>query len=423
VPLCKQPVRSPRPDYIGHLDDSWSKFPVREIDRGNIIRIVVSNNVSRRNSLKCQLVIISLLMTLVLPLFLGCGASGEASATPGGTISPAGNIPIHGSQTFTMTPDDCYKVEDVTVNDVSVLADCTANGRVLTYTATDVTQNLVIMAYFTRATHIITSSVDAGEGSIVPSGAVSVNECDSQTFIIVPEECYDIQDVRISGVSMGRLSTFTFTNVVDDNMTISASFSRLKFTIKERALTDGGSIHASGPVNSPDRTFVHGVYDVSVECGNDQSFTMVPDPGYEVSDIQIDGISGPPQTIYTFPHVMKDHTIAVAFKKKVTHSIVVKSSECCAIVTRQGEYNPNLNLGFYVVGVENHADICFDVIYIGGYPTSEDFWLRHVGPFTPTTVTGQCWVKIDDCSPLQVTQFCLTDVTSNHTVMATELFY
>ena len=72
------------------------------------------------------------------------------------------------------------------------------------------------------------------------------------------------------------------------------------YTIKATAGT-GGAISPSG--------------NVSVRGGRDQTFTITPDQGYAVSDVQIDGESVGAVTSYTFENVRKAHTIAVSFAK------------------------------------------------------------------------------------------------------------
>ena len=68
----------------------------------------------------------------------------------------------------------------------------------------------------------ITASADAN-GSISPSGNVSVSQGGSQTFIIMADVGYHVADVLVDGASVGAVTTYTFTNVAD-NHTISASF-------------------------------------------------------------------------------------------------------------------------------------------------------------------------------------------------------
>lgn len=68
----------------------------------------------------------------------------------------------------------------------------------------------------------ITASAGAG-GSISPSGAVGVPPRGNQTFIISPSPGYRVQDVRVDGVSVGAVRSYTFSDVQSDH-TIEALF-------------------------------------------------------------------------------------------------------------------------------------------------------------------------------------------------------
>ena len=83
-------------------------------------------------------------------------------------------------------------------------------------------------------TYTITASAGQG-GSIAPNGAVSVAKGESQTFTITPSEGYEIEDVKVDGVSQGAKTACEFTNVTE-NHTIAASF-------KAKTVTLPDSIH------------------------------------------------------------------------------------------------------------------------------------------------------------------------------------
>ena len=68
----------------------------------------------------------------------------------------------------------------------------------------------------------ITATAGAN-GTITPSGSVAVNYGSNQTFTITPNTGYSITDVLVDGVSVGAVTTYTFSNVTA-NHTISASF-------------------------------------------------------------------------------------------------------------------------------------------------------------------------------------------------------
>jgi hypothetical protein len=69
---------------------------------------------------------------------------------------------------------------------------------------------------------IISASAGAG-GSVSPSESVSVNYGDNQTFTIITNTGYHIDDVSVDGSSVGAVSSYTFTDV-QASYTISATF-------------------------------------------------------------------------------------------------------------------------------------------------------------------------------------------------------
>jgi hypothetical protein len=74
----------------------------------------------------------------------------------------------------------------------------------------------------TTSSYIISSSAGTG-GSISPSGSVSVSSGSSRSFTITPNSRYRIRYVLVDGVSVGAVSSYTFSNV-KANHTIKAYF-------------------------------------------------------------------------------------------------------------------------------------------------------------------------------------------------------
>ena len=113
------------------------------------------------------------------------------SAGSNGTISPSGTVTVNsgGSQTFTFTPATGYKVSSVTV-------DGTAVTTASSYSFSNVTTNHTISVTFAATTFTITASAGSN-GTISPSGAVTVNSGGSQTFYIHP--CDRLQGFKRNG--------------------------------------------------------------------------------------------------------------------------------------------------------------------------------------------------------------------------------
>ncbi|RJP72298.1 MAG: T9SS C-terminal target domain-containing protein [Ignavibacteriales bacterium] len=96
------------------------------------------------------------------------------------------------------------------------------------YWRVGVNGNFSSVWYFTPSgsgsvtTYTINASA-AAHGSISPSGTTTLARGSNQTFSIVPNSGYSIEDVLVDDVSVGALSSYTFENITT-NHTISASF-------------------------------------------------------------------------------------------------------------------------------------------------------------------------------------------------------
>ena len=227
----------------------------------------------------------------ITAVFIANNLTLTATAGPGGTINPSGDIivPATSDKTFTITPNAGYQIASVLVDYVSV-------GAVSTYTFTNILYSHTISATFSQATSIITASAGPG-GSISPSGSVSVPNGSNQTFLMTPNTGYQVASVLVDGASVGAVTTYTFTNV-NAAHTISATFSIRTFTITATAGT-GGVISPSGAV--------------TVNYGASQTFTITPNSGYQVALVLVDGSSAGAVSTYTFTNVTAAHTISATF--------------------------------------------------------------------------------------------------------------
>lgn len=151
-----------------------------------------------------------------------------ATAGENGSITPGTTQVYKGdSQTFTITADSGYHIEDVLVDGASV-------GAVSSYTFDDVAADHTISVTFeknsggsvTPTPTRYTITAEAGEGgSISPSGRVSVTRGSDKTFTISADDGYGIADVLVDGKSVGAVSSYTFENV-RANHTIEVVFER-----------------------------------------------------------------------------------------------------------------------------------------------------------------------------------------------------
>jgi hypothetical protein len=215
-----------------------------------------------------------------------------------GTVSPSSPVVVSRgmSQTFSITPAANFSIADV-------LVDAASAGPSSSYTFSNVDSCHSLSAVFAVNTFDIAASAGVN-GSISPSGGVSVAYGTSQTFSITPNSGYKVQDVQVDGGSVGAVASYTFSNVTVGH-TISASFVASTHTIVASAGT-GGSITPSGTV--------------MVQQGASKSFVIKPSSNYKIKSVLVDGVSVGAVSSYTFPNVQANHTIAVGFisKKAIT---------------------------------------------------------------------------------------------------------
>jgi len=158
----------------------------------------------------------SLLVTVVPSVTYAITAAAGAN----GTISPSGVVIVNSgtNQSFSITANTGYYIADLLVDGVSA-------GAVTSYTFNNVTANHTIAASFSvNQTFTYTLTATAGtNGTISPSGAVTINSGANRSFSIATNAGYHIADVMVDGVSVGAVASYTFNNVTA-NHTIAASF-------------------------------------------------------------------------------------------------------------------------------------------------------------------------------------------------------
>ena len=227
-----------------------------------------------------------------------------------------------------------------------------------------------VFSVATAAAQTFTITSSAGpNGSIDPSGAVEVNLNGDQTFTITPDIGYHVADVLVDGISVGAVTSHTFTNVTEDH-TINATFAVNTFTITASAGANG-SITPSGPV--------------VVNEGADQSFTITPDAGFHVADVLVDGNSIGAVTSHTFTGVDANHTIVASFA--ATTFTITASAGANGSIAPSGP-----------VVVNEGADQSFTITPDAGYHVAD--------------------VSVDGNSIGAVTSHTFTDVDANHTIAA-----
>ncbi len=230
----------------------------------------------------------------------------DASAGLGGGIAPSGPITVYygSSQSFEIISEEGYAIADVIVDGISV-------GAVTSYEFTNVTTDHVISVYFTGLPFTITAS--AGEhGSMSPVGEVPVTGGEEITFTFTPDEGYFVASVFIDGVWHGGLDDYTF--YVTSNHTITVDFD-LKALLIDASAGPGGGLAPMG--------------EILLYYGSNQNFEVIPEAGYHVADVIVDGSSVGAVTSYEFTNVTTDHVISASFASDVQQAATWYLAEGC----------------------------------------------------------------------------------------------
>lgn len=97
--------------------------------------------------------------------------------------------------------------------------------------------------------------------------------------------------------------------------------------------------------------------EIKVASGNDKAFSIEPNRGYHISDVQVDGVSVGAVESYTFENVIANHTIAVTFTADAETEMNVKGNLTGNVLGGvTGDVNGSLVRNFAYT--TNPADIC-----------------------------------------------------------------
>ncbi len=218
-----------------------------------------------------------------------------ATAGLNGSINPSGSIVLnHGAdQSFSMSANLGYHIADVLVDGISV-------GAVTSYDFNDVSSNHTIEISFEINLAPLTRTIIATAGShgaIDPAGVIVVTTGDDQAFSITPDEGYHVASLMVDSIHQDSTTSYTFYDVVN-NHSIDVAFAIDMYAIIASA-SAGGTIVPTDTV--------------AVPYGASQSFAVIPNPGYHLIDLFVDGIHQDSIVSYTFDDVKANHTIHADF--------------------------------------------------------------------------------------------------------------
>lgn len=232
----------------------------------------------------------------------GCYKKGYYVA--GAIITLSGAVPADGWRIASWTG---------TKNDSSTASSNTVKMPAKAHTA---------LVNYTKEEYVLTVlTVGSGFTTVAPPGPYAFGTLVDVTASAAPGFVFDFW----SGACTGSGACQVF---MDADKTVTAHFSEsstTQFTINASAGTNG-SISPSGAV--------------IVAQGGSQAFTMLPDSGYQVADVLVDGVSVGPVTTYTFNDVQANHSISVSFETIANRPPIITEGEQISTTVSKNAY-PN----------------------------------------------------------------------------------
>jgi len=228
-----------------------------------------------------------------------------------GTVSPSGSVVVERGEDLelTITPDDGYRIASVILDGTDVTSEVKDSVFILS----NVVSGHSVSVVFERIVYTVEISYGVG-GSVSPSGDVPVAYGDDLSITISPDAGYALFSVTLDGdevTSEVKDSVYVLSDVTS-NHTVRVHFEKFVYTV---SISSGmnGTVSPSG--------------DTPVAYGDDLTISIVPDEGYRISKVTMDGedvTSSVTGQELVLREVKSNHDVTVAFEK-ITYTVAVSS--------------------------------------------------------------------------------------------------
>jgi len=247
---------------------------------------------------------------------------------------------------------------------VTVAATATIEGQPVTLTGTG------------TFIPVTTSISPTGAGTISPASPLTLARGETQIFTLAPDPGYSVLSVYDGTMQITVTDgSFPFTQSDVNPHTISVSFARnaaISYTITASA-GSGGAIAPPGSV--------------TVNTGQNQTFSITPGAGYNVADVLVDAGSVGAVTSYTFQNVTANHTISASFSSMTFPLVSSVGSGGGGTISPSGTQTVNYG-----------SNVTFAI--------------------TPNTGYHVDYVLLDDVTQGAVNTFTLSNITNIHVIVA-----
>ena len=286
-----------------------------------------------------------------------------------GDITPGtGSFAFGTTPTFNITPATGYGIVDVTVDGESV-------GAVNAYTFPALTANHTIAATFAAYQYTINATAGNG-GTITPAGNTTLAYNGTQVYTISANAGYHVSDVFVDGVSVGAVTTYTFSNVTENHI-IYAAFEANEYTVTVNQ-------PANGMINPGTTTVLYGAT---------PAFVITPNVGYNVTAITVNGSN---VSLANVPNVNGTYTYtfpAISANQTITATMTAKTYTITATAGANGSINPGTQ--------------------------TVNFGASKTFTFTPNAGYVVDNVTVDGANLGALSSYTFTNVTANHTINVT----
>jgi hypothetical protein len=229
------------------------------------------------------------------------GYAVNVQAGANGTVSPSGinYVQTGASIKVIFTPNANYLVDSVIVNGIKV-------DSISSYTFDSIISIQSIRVTFKPIIYNLNISSSTG-GICLPTDILQLPYTSNQTISFIPDSGYMVDFVKVNGNTVDSTNTYTFNNISSDQ-NIEVTF------IKSHQINTIPSIH--GNIYGP----------TIVKEGSSHTYTIIPNTGYMIDSLIIDGLLVNDASNYTFSNINSNHSIYASFKLE-TYNVSVISNQ------------------------------------------------------------------------------------------------
>ena len=217
-----------------------------------------------------------------------------ATAGEGGTVAPNGAVSVvdGGSKTFNIYPDIGYEIDKVFVDSIS-------QGKIDTYTFSNVFANHTINATFKLKEVTVNIIFDPAQGDVTAGGINVVKYGSDFVIDITPKEGYEVDKITVNGVAFTPYNNrFILSNVVKDtqvSVTFRAKANEEKFTLRI--------------INDETKGYVVPNGTIKVGKTEQVNFVVKLNDGWQLSGIKLNDVDQEMSNPFVLRGISKDSTI------------------------------------------------------------------------------------------------------------------